>query len=152
MKLRIEEIEQVQIRGVRVAKPGTGTVLRRGNFEWVCFPLETQLKTSKVVSGLLQGWHHEVYFDQVEYHEDTENFYFLEGTVLMLFCDQQMERPDMSTLRLVRIRPGTQIEVEAGKCHYVPIPETDIFKAYVFTPIQPSVMLKLSEPITLEYD
>lgn len=148
MKLRIENIEDVKIRGVRVASPASGNVLRRGNFEWTSFPLETALKTNKVISGLLQGWHHELCFDQVEYHADTENFYFMEGTCLMLFCDREGDVPDMSTLLLVRIQPDTQVEVEAGKCHYVPIPETDFFKAYVFTPLQESVLLPLAETVT----
>ena len=148
MKLKIENIENVQIKGVRVAMPGTGNVLRRGNFEWTSFPLETALKTNKVISGLLQGWHHELCFHQVEYHEDTENFFFMEGVSLMLFCDRNGDVPDMSTLQLVRIQPGTQVEVEAGKCHYVPIPETDFFKAYVFTPLQDSVLLPLEEIVT----
>ncbi len=148
MKLRIEEIGQVSIPGVRVALPGTGSLLRRGNFEWTCFPLETRLKGNRVVSGLLEGWHHELRFDQVEYHEDTENFYFMEGVCLMLFCDRKDGEVDASSLRLTRIHPGTQVEVEGGKCHYVPIPETDFFKAYVFTPLQPSILLNLPEPVT----
>lgn len=147
MLLKIENIEDVQIKGVRVAAPGTGNLLRRGNFEWTSFPLETELKTNKVISGLLQGWHHEIAFDTVEYHEDTENFYFMEGVSLMLFCDRNGDVPDMSTLHLVRIQPGTQVEVVAGKCHYVPIPETDYFKAYVFTPLQESILLPLAETV-----
>jgi hypothetical protein len=149
MKLPIHNIEDVAIRGVRYAPASAGSLLEKEHFTWNSFPLETELKTNKVVSGLLQGWHRVVEFDTVEYHEDTENFFFFEGVSLMLFCDRDGQKPDLSTLQLVRIQPGTQVEVKAGKCHYVPIPETDFFKAYVFTPLQASILLPLGEKVTV---
>ncbi len=147
MIIPVKNAGEVWVKGVRFAKGKEGALLAREHFEWTSFPLETALKTNRVVSGLLQGWHRTVEFDTVEYHVDTENFYFLEGECIMPFCDQKNGVPDMDTLQLVRIPAGTQVEVAAGKCHYVPIPLTDTFKAYVFTPLQDSVLLPLPESV-----
>ena len=149
MKLEIQEISDVQMEGVRVALPGTEGVLRKNHFEWISFALETKETTDRIISGLLEGWHHEVKFTEVEYHINPENFYFYEGTCLMLFADKTEEDEIIEgSLKLVRIHPGTQVEVAAGKCHYVPIPETDTFKAFVFTPIHESLMIDLPEEVT----
>lgn len=150
MKLKIVNIEEAALKDVRVALPGTGSVLKRDNFEWTAFPLETTFRTNRLISGLLEGWHRTIVFDTVEYHEDTENFLFLEGVSLMLFCDREGDRLLPESMKLVRIKPGTQVEVKAGKCHYVPIPETDRFRAYVVTPLQESILIPLAEPVMSE--
>ena len=102
-------------------------------------------RTNKVISGILQGWHRTVEFDTLEYHDDTENFYFTEGTCIMPFGTRVGDSVDPDSLQLVRIRPGTQVEVKAGKLHYVPIPLGDTFRAYVFTPLQESKFVQLPE-------
>lgn len=145
LKIKVENAEKATVNGVRFAFAEDGMLLAKEHFEWTSFPLETALKTNKVISGLLQGWHQKVEFHTVEYHEDTENFFFFEGECIMPFCDRNGEVPDMDTLQFIRIRPGTQVEVKAGKCHYVPIPLTDTFRAYVFTPQQESVLMPLAE-------
>jgi len=147
MLLHVKEIEEAAPVGVRFAAMGESQVLKKEHFEWTSFPLETALKTNQVVSGLLQGWHRTLRFDTVEYHGDAENFFFLEGECVMLFCERREEQPLLDTACLVHIRPGTQVEVKAGICHYVPIALTDTFKAYVFTPLQDSILLSLPEPI-----
>lgn len=147
MYVKVENAETAFVRGVRFAFASQGALLEKEHFEWRSFPLETSLKTNKVISGWLQGWHRTIEFDTVEYHGDTENFFFIEGECIMPFCDQKDDKADMGTLQLVRILPGMQVEVEAGKCHYVPIPLTDYFRAYVFTPRQESVLLPLEETV-----
>ncbi|NLI54054.1 MAG: hypothetical protein GX417_06965 [Clostridiales bacterium] len=150
MKLKIVNIEEADLKDVRVALPNTGSVLRRGNFEWTAFPVETVFKTNRLISGLLEGWHRMIEFDTVEYHDDAENFLFFEGVSLMLFCDREGDRLLPESMQLVRIMPGTQVEVKAGKCHYVPIPETDRFRAYVVTPLQESILIPLAESVVAE--
>lgn len=150
MEKAVTNIEETAIRGVRAVNVRTGSLLQKEHFEWLSFPLETTLKRNQVVSGLLRGWHRTVCFDTVEYHEDTENFFFLEGTCIMIFCDRNGEEPDMNSIQLVKIPAGTQVEVEAGKCHYVPIPLTDTFRAYVFTPLQESILIPLKETVTVQ--
>lgn len=152
LRKHVIHAEDALVKGVRFASVTEGTLLEKEHFQWTSFPLETSLKTNQVISGLLQGWHQKVLFHTVEYHEDTENFFFLEGECIMPFCDRDGDLPDMTTLQLVRIRPGTQVEVSAGKCHYVPIPLTDTFKAYVFTPLQESVLLALSEDVAVDWE
>lgn len=150
MKLKIVNVEEAVLKDVRIALPNTGSVLKKGNFEWTAFPLETAFETNRLISGLLEGWHRTLAFDTVEYHADAENFFFFEGVSLMLFCDRDGDRLLPESMQLVRILPGTQIEVKAGKCHYVPVPETDRFRAYVVTPLQESILISLSEPVTAE--
>ena len=147
MKIKIINAEDAKVKDVRFALPHSENVLKNGHFEWRSFQLETALYTNKVISGILQGWHRTVEFDTVEYHEDTKNFYFAEGTCIMPFADMADGKVDMDSIQMVRILPGTQVEVKAGKCHYVPIPEGDTFKAYVFTPLQESILLPLDEKI-----
>ena len=127
MKVQVINAEDAKISGVRFAFPGEENLLCSGHFEWRSFPLETMLRTNKVISGILQGWHRTVEFDTLEYHDDTENFYFTEGTCIMPFGTRVGDSVDPDSLQLVRIRPGTQVEVKAGKLHYVPIPLGDTF-------------------------
>lgn len=148
MKLQVINAEDAKISGVRFAFPGQEALLCSGHFEWRSFPLETMLRTNKVISGILQGWHRTVEFDTMEYHDDTENFYFAEGTCIMPFGSRMGDSIDLASLQLVQIRPGTQVEVKAGKLHYVPIPLGDTFRACVFTPLQESKLLRLPEPLT----
>ena len=75
MKVQVINAEDAKISGVRFAFPGEENLLCSGHFEWRSFPLETMLRTNKVISGILQGWHRTVEFDTLEYHDDTENFY-----------------------------------------------------------------------------
>lgn len=147
MEIRIINAEDASISDVRFAFPKSENVLRRGNFEWSSFPLESLLRTNKVISGILKGWHRTVEFDTVEYHMDTENFYFAEGVCIMPFANRIGDAVDIGSLQLVRIQPGTQVEVKAGKCHYVPIPEGDTFRAFVFTPRQDSILLSLDDTV-----
>ena len=145
MKVHVINAEDAKISGVRFAFPGEENLLCSGHFEWRSFPLETMLRTNKVISGILQGWHRTVEFDTLEYHDDTENFYFTEGTCIMPFGTRVGDSVDPDSLQLVRIRPGTQVEVKAGKLHYVPIPLGDTFRAYVFTPLQESKFVQHQE-------
>ncbi|MCI8333060.1 MAG: hypothetical protein HFH25_00585 [Lachnospiraceae bacterium] len=147
MVVNVKNAGEIPVKGVRFAPVSKSVLLQKEHFEWTSFPLETGLKTNRVVSGLLKGWHRTVEFDTVEYHEDTENFFFMEGECIMPFCDQKQGEADMDTMQLIRILPGTQVEVQAGKCHYVPIPLTDCFRAYVFTPLQESVLISLKETV-----
>ena len=145
MKVQVINAEDAKISGVRFAFPGEENLLCSGHFEWRSFPLETMLRTNKVISGILQGWHRTVEFDTLEYHDDTENFYFTEGTCIMPFGTRVGDSVDPDSLQLVRIRLGTQVEVKEGKLHYVPIPLGDTFRAYVFTPLQESKFVQLPE-------
>ena len=147
---KIKNIFETEISGVRVEKAENGELLKKEHFEWTSFPLKTKFKQNQVISGVLKGWHRVIAFTQVEYHDDAENFLFFQGDSIMIFCDKKNNKVDMNSVQLVRIPEGTQIEVAAGKCHYVPIPLTDTFKAFVFTPLQEAFILPLQEEVLSE--
>ena len=52
------------------------------------------------------GWHHTPTFNEIEYHEDAELFYFLEGPALMLFVDIKAGKAVMESAQIVRIPPA----------------------------------------------
>ena len=53
MKVQVINAEDAKISGVRFAFPGEENLLCSGHFEWRSFPLETMLRTNKVISGIL---------------------------------------------------------------------------------------------------
>jgi oxalate decarboxylase/phosphoglucose isomerase-like protein (cupin superfamily) len=68
----------------------------------------------------LEAWRHTPVFTEVETHCDSEMFYFLFGVALMLFADLKDGQVDLETVQIVRIQPGAQIIIAAGKAHFVP--------------------------------
>ena len=96
---------------------------------------------------MLQGWHHTPNFTAIEYHEDAEQFYFTEGTALMLFIDIADGKPAMDTAQIVRIPAGTQLDIAAGKGHFVAVAEGDTFKAIVVSPVQEAPRMDLAEEV-----
>ena len=148
MEVRITDIFSTPIKGVTVADCGQSAVYRENWFEWTAYPVVSKLHTNEVVSGLLQGWHHTPEFDVVEYHADHEQFWFFEGTALMLFCDIVNGSPDPATAQIVRVPAGTQLDIEPGKAHFVAVAETDTFKALVVSPKQDAPRLPLPERVS----
>ncbi len=50
---------------------------------------------------------------------------FLSGTAIMPFADLKNGKPDMGSLKVVRIREGTRIIIPEGKAHFPPVAEDD---------------------------
>ena len=71
----------------------------------------------------LKVWHHVPSFKEVESHTSAEFFYFVSGVALLPFVDLKDGVADMKTLQIVRIQPGTQLIISAGKGHFVPVAE-----------------------------
>ena len=147
MKVKIQDLKDVAIKGVNVAFTGTCEAYKEDFFEWTAFPVVTPFKTDKIMSGLLQGWHHTPNFSVIEYHEDAEQFFFMEGTALMLFIDIVDGKPAMDTAQIVRIPAGTQLDIAAGKGHFVAVAEGCTFKALVVSPVQEAPRMDLSEMV-----
>ena len=102
MNVKIQDIKDVTIKGVNVKFTDTCEAYKEDFFEWTAFPVVTEFKTNKIMAGVLQGWHHTPNFTAIEYHEDAEQFYFTEGTALMLFIDIAIDTPSRPpTVRLV---------------------------------------------------
>ena len=147
MQVKIQDLKDVTISGVNVAFTDTCEAYKEDFFEWTAFPVVTGFKTGTIMSGLLQGWHHTPNFDKIEYHADAEQFYFTEGTALMLFIDIKDGKPAMDTAQIVRIPAGTQLDIAAGKGHFVAVAEGCTFKAVVVSPVQDAPRMDLPEMI-----
>ena len=68
--------------------------------------MAVDFKSTRIACGLLEGWHHTPTFNEIEYHEDAELFYFLEGPALMLFVDIKAGKAVMESAQIVRIPPA----------------------------------------------
>ena len=147
MKVKIQDLKDVTIKGVNVAFTEICETYKEDFFEWTAFPVVTQFKTDKIMSGVLQGWHHTPNFSVIEYHEDAEQFFFTEGTALMLFIDIVDGKPAMDTAQIVRIPAGTQLDIAAGKGHFVAVAEGCTFKAIVVSPVQEAPRMDLAETV-----
>ena len=147
MKVKIQDLKDVAIKGVNVAFTEICETYKEDFFEWTAFPVVTQFKTDKIMSGVLQGWHHTPNFSVIEYHEDAEQLFFTEGTALMLFIDIVDGKPAMDTAQIVRIPAGTQLDIAAGKGHFVAVAEGCTFKAVVVSPVQAAPRMDLAEMV-----
>ena len=148
MKVSICESRTAKVSGVRFCHRTDCETHREGYF--ACTPLGIHSKFQSgadIVCGVLEGWHHVPCFPILETHKDTETFVYTDGVALMPFCDIVDGNPDYSTAQIVRIEAGTQVEVSAGKAHFVAVAEGDFFKTVVYCPNQPADRIYLTEPI-----
>ena len=111
------------VEGVEVQMPGAVVPYRETYFEWSGSSLVAGFQASQVSGGILRAWHHTPVFAEIETHIDAEMFYFVSGVGLMLFMDLKAGQPDLETSQVVRIQPGTQIVIPAGKAHFVAVAE-----------------------------
>ncbi len=147
MDIKITDIADTQIRGVRVSLPQEYQKGRYNEdyFAWTGMPLVSAFKTEHIMMGLLEAWHHTPNFDKIEYHEDKESFYFISGVALMYFVDIRDGKPIMESGQIVRIPAGVELEIEAGKGHFVAVAESDYFSALVISPVQEAPRMQLPE-------
>lgn len=149
MELKITDIAGTPISGVRVALPEDYKkgIYREDYFTWTGMPLVSPFATGDIMMGVLEGWHHTPNFDKIEYHADKESFYFMTGTALMYFVDIRDGEPVMASGQIVRIPAGVELEIEAGKGHFVAVAEDDHFAALVTSPRQDAPRLALPETV-----
>ena len=105
--------------------PGAVVPYRENYFEWFGSALISKFRTPEISGGALKAWHHAPVFREIETHVDVEMFYFVSGVAIMLFMDMDGEQPDLDSTQIVRIQPGTQIVISAGKGHFVAVAEGD---------------------------
>ncbi|WP_195542639.1 hypothetical protein [Massiliimalia timonensis] len=60
-----------------------------------------------------------VSIDKVETHSEPEVFCFVEGISTMLFVDVHDSKPDLESAVLLKIPPGTVLQISKGKAHYI---------------------------------
>lgn len=147
MNVKIQDLKDVSISGVKTLFTKSLDTYKETFFEWTAFPMVVDFKSNQIACGLLEGWHHTPTFDEIEYHEDAELFYFLEGPALMLFVDINNGKAVMDSAQIVRIPAGTELSIEAGKGHFVAVAEGDTMKAVVIAPVQDSPRITLAETI-----
>lgn len=149
MNIKITDIADTQIAGVRVSMPQdyAKDIYCEDYFTWSGMPVITEFNTNRIMMGILEGWHHTPNFDKIEYHEDKESFYFISGTALMYFVDIRDGKPAMETSQIVRIPAGVELEIETGKGHFVAVAEGDHFSALVTSPAQGAPRINLPETV-----
>jgi oxalate decarboxylase/phosphoglucose isomerase-like protein (cupin superfamily) len=124
-EIKIQDLRPGLVDGIEVQMPSEGDPYRETYFEWTASSLVASFETNEVSGGVLKTWHHVPVFREAEAHVGAEMFYFLAGVALMLFIDYKDGRPDPDTAQIVRIQPGTQIIIPAGKGHFVAVAEGD---------------------------
>ena len=122
-KIKIQNIENGLVNGIEVQMPESAETCREAYFEWTATSLVGKMKTNEISGGVLRSWKHTPVFYEMESHVDTEMFYFVSGTALMLFIDMKDGKPDIETAQIVRIFPGTGLAISPGKGHFVAVAE-----------------------------
>lgn len=147
--VKIQDLEAKLVNGVDVQMPDEAPTYRERYFEWSASSLLAGFGSNKISGGILKASHHTPVFSEIETHVDNEMFYFISGVALMPFVDLKNGQPDMETVRIVRIQPGTQIIISAGKGHFVPVAEgPEPLHIVVVGPRMDAPRTKL--PITIE--
>jgi oxalate decarboxylase/phosphoglucose isomerase-like protein (cupin superfamily) len=136
-KIVIQNLTPGLVKGVEVQLPSDKVGYRETYFEWTPSSLTAKFKKPEVSGGILRAWHHAPVFREIETHVDAEMFYFLSGVALMLFVDVEAGQPNMETAQIVRIQPGTQLVIEAGKGHFIAVAESE----------EPVCMIVVSPPM-----
>lgn len=124
-QVKIQDLKPSLVSGIDVQMPDAINPYQELYFEWSCSSLMACFNTNLVTGGILKAWHHTPVFQEIETHIDAEMFYFLSGVALMLFVDVKDDQPVLETSQVVRIQPGTQIVISAGKGHFVAVAEGD---------------------------
>ncbi|WP_053239661.1 hypothetical protein [Pleomorphomonas koreensis] len=147
-KVRITDIADTAIKGVTVVTERDFDPYKEDYFVWKATPLVASFHSSEVSGGVLRAWKHTPVFSELETHDDDEGFFFVSGTALMAFADVTDGTVDEDTLQIVRIQPDTQLNIAAGKAHFVPVAEGDVpVTAVVFSPKMDAPRMSLSQPV-----
>jgi oxalate decarboxylase/phosphoglucose isomerase-like protein (cupin superfamily) len=147
-KIKIQDLKQGMVAGIEIQLPFEADTYREDYFEWTASSLTAGFRTKEISGGILQAWHHVPVFREVETHVDAEMFYFIKGTAIMLFADMTDGEPDMDSVQILRILPGSQILVPAGKGHFVAVAEdSEPVYAVIVSPKMDAPRKPLPEPV-----
>jgi mannose-6-phosphate isomerase-like protein (cupin superfamily) len=147
-KIKIQDLGPDLVNGVEVLLPDDLPGYQETYFKWAASPLVVNFQKTEVSGGILEARRHIPVFTEVETHCDNEMFYFLSGVALMLFVDLKDGHTDLETAQIVRVQPGTQIIISAGKAHFVPVAEgSEHVVAVVVSPKMSAPRITLSEPV-----
>jgi mannose-6-phosphate isomerase-like protein (cupin superfamily) len=147
-QIPILDLKPGLVSGIDVQMPGDVNPFRDSYFEWCGSKLTSKFHTTEISGGVLKTWHHIPIFKEIETHIDAEMFYFLSGVAIMLFVDVDCDQPTMDSAQIVRIKPGTQIIIPAGKGHFVAVAETDVpVEMIVVAPNMEAPRMALPTPV-----
>jgi mannose-6-phosphate isomerase-like protein (cupin superfamily) len=147
-KIVIQDLKPGLVEGVEVQLPPTQPGYRETYFEWTPSLLTAQFKSTEVTGGVLRAWRHTPIFQEIETHVDAEMFYFVSGVALMLFVDVKDGQADLDTAQIVRVRPGTQLVLTAGKGHFIAVAESEEpVKMIVVSPKMDAPRIGLAEVV-----
>lgn len=145
---KIVDLAPGVVEGVEVQMSGEAEAYRENWFEWTATTLRSNMKTTALAGGILKMWKHTPIFSELEYHQDNEMFYFLQGTAIMPFADLRDGKIDEKSMQLVRIQAGTQIIIRPGKAHFVGVAQDDTpVVIVVASPSMDAPRIKLEEPV-----
>lgn len=145
---RIQDINADAVCGVSVQMPCSQESYCEGYFKWTASSLLAQFASSQVSGGVLETWHHTPVFSELEYHEDDEMFYVMQGTAIMPFADMKDGQIVEDSIQIVRIPPGTQFIISKGKAHMPPVAEEDAVSIVVLSPRMEAPRVGLKEEIS----
>lgn len=147
-QIKILSIEDIAISGVKVQLSSEYDIYEENYLRWSGTRLMLDLKSTSVAGGVLKVWRHQPVFQKLEYHDDREKFVFLQGTVIMPFVDVKDGKIIEDSLQYVRIPAGTEIIIEAGKAHFMPVAcDSDSALMVVVSPDMPFYHVFLEEPV-----
>ncbi len=117
----IIEIKDFKLPGVTFARDNKADLYAETYFEWQPMALCSQFADPNVSGGFLETHYHLPICTEMEYHIDTEVFYFVSGEVIMPFCTLKDGAADMESVCFVRIPAKTQVVIEKGVGHFVAV-------------------------------
>lgn len=147
-KVRITDLADTSVSGVTAVTRNDFEPYRETYFVWTATPLVASFRSADVSGGILRAWKHAPVFTELETHVDEEGFFFVSGVALMAFADVKDGKVDESSIQIVRIKPDTQLNIAAGKAHFVPVAEgNEPVTAVVFSPKMDAPRIALSEAV-----
>lgn len=148
MRILVEDLKPGLVSGIRVQLPKESSISDDSYFIWSESSLTASFQTKDISGGVLCSVRKEIKFQEMEYHQDDEMFYFTSGIGIMAFCDIQNGKVISESIQLVRIRQGTQIIIEKGKGHFVPVAESEkMLKIIVVSPKMEALKVMTDEVI-----
>ena len=147
-KISIQDLKPGLVKGIEVQMPVQVAGHKENYFEWTASSLIAKFQSAEISGGVLQTWHHVPVFNEIETHTDAEMFYFVSGIALMLFVDIKDGQPGMGSAQMVRIQPGTQLIIAAGKGHFVAVAESkEPVYAVIVSPKMDAPRISLKETV-----
>jgi hypothetical protein len=147
-QIKIQDLKPGLVKGLEVQMPVETAGHRENYFEWTASSLTAKFLSPEISGGVLQTWRHVPVFHEIETHIDAEMFYYVSGVALMLFIDVKDGRPQMDSAQIVRIQPGTQLLISAGKGHFVAVAESaESVYAVVVSPKMDAPRMPLAEAV-----